>query len=254
MAIINSPNVTATGVITHDGSGGFTGSTQTEYAVTCGDASNGIQNVASVGTSGQVLTSNGAGALPSFQTLSGAGSLIYVETQTASTSAALQFTDLTQDTYYLVFRNLLPSIANSSYGFVMQVSDDNGSSYASANYQYALRVLRGGSASVNEQTSQGSSFIKLSATGPSFGISDDSSQSGFNGYAFLTNCNNASKSPHIEFNVSYLESARRLINITGGGCSVRFGGNTVNVDAFQIYHTNGNTASGEVLLYYLKES
>jgi microcystin-dependent protein len=51
---------------------GGTGSTSaTAYAVQCGGTTStgAYQSVASVGTSGQVLTSNGAGALPSFQTL-----------------------------------------------------------------------------------------------------------------------------------------------------------------------------------------
>lgn len=51
---------------------GGTGSTSaTAYAVQCGGTTStgAHQSVASVGSSGQVLTSNGAGALPSFQTL-----------------------------------------------------------------------------------------------------------------------------------------------------------------------------------------
>jgi len=43
-------------------------STLTDYAVVCGDGgTRGTQSIAGVGTSGQVLTSNGAGALPTFQ-------------------------------------------------------------------------------------------------------------------------------------------------------------------------------------------
>ncbi len=43
----------------------------TAYAVLCGGTTNtaALQSVASVGTAGQVLTSNGAGALPTFQTV-----------------------------------------------------------------------------------------------------------------------------------------------------------------------------------------
>ena len=54
-------------------SGGTGVSSFTPYAViTGGTTSTGpLQNVASVGTAGQVLTSNGAGALPSFQTNAG---------------------------------------------------------------------------------------------------------------------------------------------------------------------------------------
>lgn len=55
--------------------GGGTGATSfTAYAVICGGttSTNPLQSIASVGTSGQVLTSNGAGALPTFQNSSSA--------------------------------------------------------------------------------------------------------------------------------------------------------------------------------------
>lgn len=47
----------------------------TVYAVLCGGTAttNPIQSIASVGTAGQVLTSNGAGALPTFQAASNSG-------------------------------------------------------------------------------------------------------------------------------------------------------------------------------------
>jgi len=52
-------------------SGGTGSATATAYAVQCGGTTStgAHQSVASVGTSGQVLTSNGAGALPTFQTV-----------------------------------------------------------------------------------------------------------------------------------------------------------------------------------------
>lgn len=51
--------------------GGTARTSHTAYAVICGGttATGAQQSVASVGTSGQVLTSNGAGALPTFETL-----------------------------------------------------------------------------------------------------------------------------------------------------------------------------------------
>ena len=54
--------------------GGGTGVTSnTAYSVLCGGTTStgAIQSIASVGTSGQVLTSNGAGALPTWQAASG---------------------------------------------------------------------------------------------------------------------------------------------------------------------------------------
>jgi hypothetical protein len=60
---------------------GGTGATSaTAYAVQCGGTTStgAYQSIVSVGTSGQVLTSNGAGALPTFQAPSGGGQLSYV--------------------------------------------------------------------------------------------------------------------------------------------------------------------------------
>jgi len=53
--------------------GGTGATSQTAYAVICGGmtGTGALQSIASVGTSGQVLTSNGAGALPTFETFSG---------------------------------------------------------------------------------------------------------------------------------------------------------------------------------------
>lgn len=53
--------------------GGTGATSQTAYAVICGGttSTDPYQSVASVGTAGQVLTSNGAGALPTFQAAGG---------------------------------------------------------------------------------------------------------------------------------------------------------------------------------------
>ena len=59
--------------------GGTGRSSHTAYAVLCGGTSttSAQQSVSSVGTSGQVLTSNGAGALPTFQDAASGGSTTY---------------------------------------------------------------------------------------------------------------------------------------------------------------------------------
>ena len=68
--------------------GGTGLATATAYAVLCGGTTStgAFQNVASVGTSGQVLTSNGAGALPTFQPAAGGGGggLLDIQKFTAS--------------------------------------------------------------------------------------------------------------------------------------------------------------------------
>lgn len=69
---------------------GGTGDTSlTAYAVLCGGTTStgNVQSIASVGTSGQVLTSNGAGALPTFQTIE--GGFIWSEVTGTSQSMAV---------------------------------------------------------------------------------------------------------------------------------------------------------------------
>jgi len=79
--------------------GGTGATTQTAYAVLAGGTTStgAFQSVASVGTSGQVLTSNGAGALPTFQTPAAGGTTIPAGTVMlfGQTAAPTGFTKLT---------------------------------------------------------------------------------------------------------------------------------------------------------------
>jgi len=70
-------------------SGGTGVSSNTAYAVLCGGttSTNPIQSIASVGTAGQVLTSNGAGALPTMQAAFVAGMIIIWSGSVASIPA-----------------------------------------------------------------------------------------------------------------------------------------------------------------------
>ena len=70
--------------------GGTGVASTTAYAVVCGGtgSTSALQSIAGVGTSGQVLTSNGAGALPTFQAAGGGGGGLTWNNQ-ASSSATL---------------------------------------------------------------------------------------------------------------------------------------------------------------------
>ena len=75
--------------------GGGTGDTSfTAYAVITGGttATGPLQSIASVGTAGQILTSNGAGALPTFQTGAGATITITGDSGGPLTSGSFTFT------------------------------------------------------------------------------------------------------------------------------------------------------------------
>ena len=78
-------NVTGTLPVANGGTGR---ATNTAYAVICGGTTAGgvEQSIASVGTAGQILTSNGAGALPTFQAAGGgfASGTVMLFAQTAA--------------------------------------------------------------------------------------------------------------------------------------------------------------------------
>lgn len=77
MATNNADNFTNPVAVANGGSGA---ASETAYAVLCGGTTSTgpIQPIASVGTSTQVLISNGAGALPTFQTPAGGGTPVSI--------------------------------------------------------------------------------------------------------------------------------------------------------------------------------
>lgn len=90
---INSPDPA-------DVSSGGTGlSSTTAYAVLCGGTTStaALQSIASVGTAGQVLTSNGAGALPTYQAVGGGTSLVVQRVSTQTGAVATGTTVLPAD-------------------------------------------------------------------------------------------------------------------------------------------------------------
>lgn len=125
---------------------GGTGATSlTAYAVICGGttSTNPLQPIASVGTSGQVLTSNGAAALPTFQAAS-SGSYVLLQSQSAAGSATITLTTNINSTYNsfdIIISNLAP--ANDGVQLYMRTSTDGGGSYDSgaSDYQWVSRSV-----------------------------------------------------------------------------------------------------------------
>lgn len=132
--------------VTPTGSGTVNSGTAHQTAVYSG-AGTAVSG-AGPGTTGQVLTSNGSGADPTFQAPA-AGALVLLESHTASASAELDFTTRNAsgqsgatiqsdfDEYEIHFVNIVPASTNVS--LQMQMSTDGGSTYlAATNYNYGL--------------------------------------------------------------------------------------------------------------------
>ncbi len=156
MAESNSINAATTGVVGNTGTG-FTGTPLTQYLVCCGGAtSSTISQTASVGSVGQVLQSAGAGALPAM-----AYPLEYlISSQSASSSADIRFTDISNGTYNLVVSFMRPaSISN----LTIETSSNNGSTWATTgylatefynNYNSATVNITNSTTNINLSTSQ----------------------------------------------------------------------------------------------------
>jgi len=165
MAIQNSIDLTATGVITHDGSGVFTGSTLTQYQTLIGGASNAVSGVA-VGTSGQVLTSAGAGSNPSYQDAAGGD----VSGPVSSTDNALARWDGTggdtlQDSSVIVTDN--GEMTNTSQPAFCAYQGSTDSNVTGDNTEYILGDTSVGT-TLTERFDQGGDFTPGASGGAVF--------------------------------------------------------------------------------------
>lgn len=175
------PDATATILTTNAAvtvaQGGSGRASTTAYAVICGGTTSTAteQSVASVGTAGQTLTSNGAGALPTFQT---GPSSVLLAVGTASASSSIDFTTFNNtaySSYIFVFDRLL----NGGGEIWMRFSTDGGSTYQAANssYSWSQRVTTQNTATPGDTLTGDSSTstrqqIRLSnvSTGTTSGI------------------------------------------------------------------------------------
>lgn len=109
------------------------------YSVLCGGTTTtgALQTVASNGTVGQILTSQGASALPVWSSPA-SGAWVLVQTLTASNSSTIDFTsgiNGTYNTYMMVISNITESAPGTlPNAFVMQYSSDGGASYYASGY------------------------------------------------------------------------------------------------------------------------
>lgn len=109
MAFNNCVNANQTGIQTLSSSGVWSGSTVTQYGVLVGGASNTVTST-DVGTSGYILTSNGAGNNPTFQfPFSGKGFEVYFSANITS-----GVSNVTGDgtAYTAIFNNVVANVGS----------------------------------------------------------------------------------------------------------------------------------------------
>lgn len=218
--------------------GGTGVQSNTAYAVLCaGTSSTGpIQSVASAGTTGQILTSNGASSLPTFQ--DNQAELVLLNTQTASGSADIVFdnTYITNayTSYVAILDHLIPSAASPN--LQMTFSVDNGSSYLSTNYAAGFQDWAYNTTTITNTNS--TTYIPLTGT-------DASTNLGINMYLNFFGLNSSDYPTFSGFG-SYAMTSAPSITFTS---NVGYNYTTSGVDAIKFYFSSGNIASGTISLY-----
>lgn len=215
-----------------DVSSGGTGlSSATAYAVVCGGtgSTTAFQSVSGLGTSGQVLTSNGASALPTWQASSG-GSMVFIQQQSPSASSTANFTSGFSSTYRDYFFNC-SNLSNSALADILiEVSDDGGSTWKTTGYSNGTFTMNAGGTSWTNITTS----FALSAGGLGAG--------GFiNFYMYLLNIRSTTQSG--------------MIGNMGGGGGVLWtntgkGPTGITINAIR-FRTSAGNMTGNINMYGL---
>tara|TARA_R100001129_G_scaffold167012_1_gene134388 strand:+ start:1014 stop:2912 length:1899 start_codon:yes stop_codon:yes gene_type:complete len=205
------------------------------------DASGNPAHVAT-GSSGQVLTSNGAGAAPTFQ--AAGGGLNHLTTATASSSASLDFTSLitsTYDVYLITLDEIMP--ATHAADLYLRLSGDNGSTFSSTNYAYVTDVLN--------KHNHNDSVVRTSTGGRGLaqielmnGAAVNQGQ-GVSGSIYLFSPLNTALQVSLRWSFIGNHSDKNIKVVDGAAKEETSSAR----DAFQILFHTGNIASGTVRVY-----
>lgn len=143
--------------------GGTGVATLTTYAPLCGGTTSTAalqQATTGIGSSGFVLTSQGASALPQWSAQSGGGAITLLHTLTASSSSTLTFTSTYITSAFTSYMIVINNITGSALGAAtmsMIFSTNNGSTYLSTNYEsgFLSWVYNSTTTSVTSATANG---------------------------------------------------------------------------------------------------
>ena len=232
--VLTSNGTTASWVAPSGGGSGTVNSGtayQLAYYATTGTA---VSTLGSLGTSGQVLTSGGAGVAPSWVTPS-SGAMTLISTQTASNSASLSWTGLTgYSNYILILRNIKPDATGANAGAYVQLGSGS-TTWATSSYQWTL---------INYNVSG----VNSPENDTAIGVSLDSAQQDNNRQlaAQVNISQKTSTNPEIYFFGTIQWPGTALRGLTGGGM---YYGDTNTITAIRFLYGSGLVASGSASLY-----
>jgi len=228
--------------------GGSGRASHTVYAVICGGTTTTAeqQSIASVGTSGQVLTSNGAGALPTFQDASGGaggfGDVLDSQTASDDTSIIIDNTVITS-TYDIYCIHLYDFFPASDGDLEILYSTNNGSSFLTSNYRWATYVYND-AGNTQKTSSDSDSSLKLHSD------TDGQESSGTIPLVmeiWIYNPLNSATATVLKNTNAFINSSGTPDFGTGHGAGTHATAAAHN--AFKIQYDSGNIASGTMVTY-----
>lgn len=214
--------------------GGTGDASVTAYAVICGGTTStgALQSVSGTGSSNQILTSNGASALPTWQAAT-TGSLVFIATRTASTSASLAFTS-SELTGYTQYAFILAGINNGTGTTVLNMdwSTNNGSGYLNSAFQSGFNSNAFNSSTLANTNSTTTCPLTLSITNTAVPIGGiiyatfpSSAVAMYSGQLFT------------------IDTSSTFINCFGGNTG------TTTINNVRFSYSSGNITSGTISLY-----
>ena len=226
--------------------GGGAGTVETLTGNTGGAVSpngSGNINVVGDGTTIDVVGNPGTNTL-TISATTGAGSLILIQTQTASNSASLTFTTgitPTYNNYLLTYTNVFPVTGGADIG--LQISTNGGSTYINSGYASGLPVLVYSTGATGAYTN--ATYMLLGASLRNFAIA-------LNGTVYLQNFTSGSATgwPALTGTVNQQETGGAYF--AGFPVSTYETGSTV-INAFKIFASTGNIAQGTFSLYAIAQ-
>lgn len=124
--------------------------------------SSGNPATVSTGTAGHILTSNGAGAAPTFQANAGSGGAWeFIATASPSTVAAVDFTDLSSSYFAYCFSFIYMHPATDGVDLYMRTSTNNGSSFDSGASDYVSGLSELNNISYSPQADATAAFMEI---------------------------------------------------------------------------------------------
>ena len=225
--------------------GGGTGiATTTAYSVICAGttATGPFQSLASVGTATHVLTSNGAGALPSFQAAAGGGSggYVLIASSTPSGVANVDFSSLSATSYssiVVVLDNLIPATDGSLLW--CRLSTAGAYKTGATDYGWVISAAEGGLLSTGVLGAATDTKVQLSQAVGSTGSEQ------LNGIIELYQPQNTTVHKMMTWDLGYLDAATVLFKANGTGRFLFTGA----VDGIRILFSSGNIESGTIFVY-----